>query len=130
MLYPQRNFNRQFIDLSGIWDFRLDPDDKGVRDKWAEGFNKGTPIVVPASWNDQFADNRDFLGPAWYQFKFKNLSRSKDYVIGEHVWNLCDFKTSQGILRMGSMNHKGVFTRDRRPKMAAHLLRKLWKKKE
>jgi len=59
--------------------------------------------------------------------KYIEVCRSKSYVIGEHVWNLCDFKTSQGIMRMGSMNHKGVFTRDRRPKMAAHLLRKLWK---
>jgi hypothetical protein len=31
---------------------------------------------------------------------------------------------------MGSINYKGVFTRDRRPKMAAHLLRRVWNKKE
>ncbi len=52
--------------------------------------------------------------------------RSKPYVVGEHVWNLCDFKTSQGVLRVGGMNLKGVFTRDRRPKLAAHRLRELW----
>jgi hypothetical protein len=28
--------------------------------------------------------------------------------------------------RFGGMNLKGVFTRDRRPKMAAHALRRLW----
>jgi len=39
---------------------------------------------------------------------------------------MCDFKTSQAIIRMGGMNYKGVFTRDRRPKMAAHFLRKIW----
>ena len=52
--------------------------------------------------------------------------RSKPFVIGEHVWNLCDFKISQGIRRMGGMNLKDVFTRDRRPKLAAHRLRELW----
>jgi len=52
--------------------------------------------------------------------------RSKPYVIGEHIWNLCDFKTSQGITRMGGYNLKGVFTRDRRPKLAAHRLREIW----
>ena len=62
--------------------------------------------------------------------KYIEVCRSKPYVIGEHVWNMCDFKTSQGITRMGSMNYKGVFTRDRRPKMAAHLLRKLRKEKD
>jgi beta-galactosidase/beta-glucuronidase len=45
---------------------------------------------------------------------------------GQHIWNLCDFKTSQSVRRMGGMNYKGVFTRDRRPKLAAHRLRELW----
>jgi beta-glucuronidase len=58
------------------------------------------------------------------------LLRQKPYMIGEHVWNLCDFKTSQGILRPGGMNYKGVFTRDRRPKLAAHRLRKLWQQED
>ncbi len=57
------------------------------------------------------------------------LLRQKPYVIGEHVWNMCDFKTSQGVGRAGALNHKGVFTRDRRPKMAAHRLRELWRAK-
>ncbi len=52
--------------------------------------------------------------------------RRKPYIVGEHVWNMCDFKTSQGVGRAGSLNHKGVFTRDRRPKLAAHRLRELW----
>ena len=42
------------------------------------------------------------------------------------MWNLCDFKTAQEVKRFGGMNLKGVFTRDRRPKMAAHALRRLW----
>jgi beta-glucuronidase len=48
------------------------------------------------------------------------------YVAGQHVWNLCDFKTAQAEHRTNAMNYKGVFTRDRRPKMAAHRLRALW----
>ena len=59
--------------------------------------------------------------------RYIRLLRSKPYVIGEHVWNLCDFKTSQGVVRVGGLNLKGVFTRDRKPKMAAHKLRELWK---
>jgi len=59
--------------------------------------------------------------------KYIEVCRSKPYVIGEHIWNLCDFKTPQGIMRMGGINYKGVFTRDRRPKMAAHIIKQLWK---
>ena len=50
----------------------------------------------------------------------------RPFVCGAHVWNFADFKTGQGILRAAGMNHKGVFTRDRRPKMAAHALRRRW----
>ncbi|MBM4430815.1 MAG: beta-galactosidase, partial [Chloroflexi bacterium] len=55
--------------------------------------------------------------------------RRKPFVVGEHVWNMCDFQTGQSVRRVGGMNLKGVFTRDRRPKLAAHRLRELWKRK-
>lgn len=59
MFYLQRNLFRQFIDLSGIWDFRFDPNEKGVGENLTKGFTNGCPIAVPASWNDQFAYDRD-----------------------------------------------------------------------
>jgi len=58
------------------------------------------------------------------------LLRERPFVVGEHVWNLCDFKTAQAVHRTAAMNYKGVFTRDRRPKLAAHKLRELWGGKE
>jgi hypothetical protein len=54
---------------------------------------------------------------------------TQDYlgvIVGMHVWNLADFKTDQSNRRTGRMNFRGVFTRDRRPKMAAHFLRQRW----
>jgi len=90
MLYPQRNKFRQFIDLSGFWDFRFDHDNRGIEANWRSGFEEGQPIAVPASWNDQFADNRDFLGPAWYQTYF-NLPT--------------DWKEQQVNIRFGSINY-------------------------
>lgn len=45
--------------------------------------------------------------------------------IGEHVWNFADFATSQNVRRVNG-NKKGAFTRDRKPKNAAHELRKRW----
>jgi beta-glucuronidase len=56
-----------------------------------------------------------------YQRAFDKL----DFVIGEHVWNFADFQTKQGVMRVMG-NKKGVFTRDRQPKAAAHMLRKRW----
>jgi beta-galactosidase/beta-glucuronidase len=42
------------------------------------------------------------------------------------VWNVADFVTTSGIMRV-SGNKKGVFTRDRQPKAAAHYLRRRWR---
>ena len=47
------------------------------------------------------------------------------FVIGEMPWNFADFATCQGPMRAGG-NRKGLFTRDRRPKMAAHWFRERW----
>jgi beta-glucuronidase len=60
---------------------------------------------------------------------YLDVADAKDYMVGMHVWAFSDFKTGQGIIRFGGMNYKGVFTRDRKPKMAAHYLRSRWSKK-
>ncbi|XP_065719451.2 beta-glucuronidase isoform X4 [Drosophila suzukii] len=56
-------------------------------------------------------------------FKAFDELRKKGWFIGEFVWNFADFKTAQSYTRVGG-NKKGVFTRARQPKAAAHLLRK------
>ena len=50
----------------------------------------------------------------------------RSFMIGEHPWNFADFNTIQGPMRADG-NRKGLLTRDRRPKMAAHYFRKRWK---
>ena len=49
----------------------------------------------------------------------------RSFVIGEMPWNFADFATCQGPMRAGG-NRKGLFTRDRKPKMAAHYFRNRW----
>lgn len=90
MLSPQSNPFRQTLDLSGFWDFRFDPHDQGQDAGWAEGFDDAHPIAVPASWNDQFADERDYLGPAWYQTRF------------DLPWG---WEHKRVLLRFGSVNY-------------------------
>jgi len=70
MLYPQSNPFRQTVDLSGFWDLCFDPEDRGLQAGWSAGFDGVRPVAVPASWNDQFEDWRDYLGNAWYQTRF------------------------------------------------------------
>ncbi len=49
-----------------------------------------------------------------------------NFVIGEHAWNFADFQTVQGTMRVDG-NKKGIFTRDRKPKLAAHYFKRRWK---
>jgi beta-galactosidase/beta-glucuronidase len=58
--------------------------------------------------------------------RYIEVLRTKPFVVGEHIWNLCDFKAGQSVHSVGGLNLKGVFTRERRPKLATHRLRELW----
>jgi beta-glucuronidase len=57
---------------------------------------------------------------------YLDVMATKDFVTGAHIWAFADFKTTQGVIRFGGMNWKGVFTRDRKPKNAAFYLRNRW----
>ncbi len=55
-----------------------------------------------------------------------DVIREKPYIAGEHLWALADFHTAQNHFRAHG-NRKGLFTRDRQPKLAARMLRERWR---
>ncbi|XP_050696956.1 beta-glucuronidase-like isoform X2 [Eriocheir sinensis] len=55
-------------------------------------------------------------------FEAFDVLRDKGYFVGEMIWNFADFATPQANQRVAG-NKKGVFTRNRQPKMSAHVLR-------
>jgi beta-glucuronidase len=59
-----------------------------------------------------------------------DVAARKPCVAGMQVWNFADFAAVQGVMRVGGLNMKGVFTRTRTPKMAAHVLREFWAKRD
>jgi len=63
-----------------------------------------------------------------YWKKYLEFSENKDYIVGLHAWVFADFRTTHSTMRIGGLNHKGAFTRDRKPKMSAHYLRSKWNK--
>jgi beta-galactosidase/beta-glucuronidase len=65
-LRPQQNQSRNLMDLSGFWQFQLDPKGEGEQANWKDGLPSPRVIPVPASWNDLFDDAADYLGDAWY----------------------------------------------------------------
>ncbi|PPF80601.1 beta-glucuronidase [Pseudoclavibacter sp. RFBJ3] len=98
---------------------------------WIE--RTGKPIMM----SEYGADTQEGLHSVWdqvwteeYQASFlamyhRVFDRLPEFV-GEQVWNFADFATTNGLHRVGG-NRKGVFTRDRKPKAAAHELRRRWR---
>ena len=96
----------------------------------------GKPVMITEFGTDTLPGAHNTPSEMWteeYQLEFLQgyleVAAQRPFVFGMHVWNFADFKTGQGTMRAASMNHKGVFTRDRRPKMAAHMLRSRWVQK-
>ncbi len=66
MLYPIQNNFRNKLDISGIWDFKTDPDGVGETNGWANGLPSPRPMAAPGSWNEQYDDLFGYLDLAWY----------------------------------------------------------------
>jgi beta-glucuronidase len=98
---------------------------------WADKHHK--PIIVTEYGGDAVAGIRSVEANPWseeYQAElldtYHRVFDQVDEVVGEHVWNFADFATAPSFMRVDG-NKKGVFTRDRRPKLAAHRLRERWR---
>ena len=98
-------------------------------DWWAK---QGKPIILSEYGADTIAGFHGATPEMFteeYQVAFyeaiSECLDERDFVIGEMPWNFADFATCQGPMRVGG-NKKGLFTRDRKPKMAAHYFRKRW----
>ena len=98
--------------------------------RWVEKYR--IPIIMGEYGADTAAGLHSLLGSVWteeYQVAYLDMhhrvfDRFPEFV-GEHVWNFADFATGPGVHRVDG-NKKGVFTRERRPKAAAHTLRARW----
>ena len=97
---------------------------------WVDRYDK--PILITEYGADTIAGLHTVDATPWSEeFQAALLERYHRVfdrfpeVVGEQVWNFADFATSPSFMRVEG-NKKGVFTRDRRPKLAAHRLRERW----
>ena len=111
----------------------LDAAERGLEAElqaWAT--RHGKPIIVTEYGADTMSGLHAVDGTPWSEeFQvallqaYHRVFDRTEAVVGEHVWNFADFATGPSFIRVDG-NKKGVFTRDRRPKMAAHDLRRRW----
>ncbi|KRK86901.1 beta-glucuronidase [Lentilactobacillus sunkii] len=116
------------------WGYEISDGEAGLRaelDEW-----KNSDIDKPIVFSEYGADTEPGLHKLpsimWseeYQIElldmFDRVFDSYDFVRGEQPWNLADFQTVEGNMRVNG-NKKGIFTRDRQPKAAAFFLKKRW----
>ncbi|WP_311777687.1 beta-glucuronidase [Trueperella abortisuis] len=100
-------------------------------DQWIADY-PGKPIIFTEFGPDTLNGNKDFFRRPWSEeFQKDNIAMFMrvfdDYpeVQGEQMWNFADFQTTPGIMRVGG-NKKGMFTRDRQPKLNAYAVRDRW----
>ncbi|WP_371734520.1 beta-glucuronidase [Collinsella ureilytica] len=77
----------------------------------------GLHDTVPTMWTEEYQ-------VLYYKMNHEVVDACKNFC-GEQVWNFADFATSQGLMRVQG-NKKGLFTRDRKPKLAAHYFKDRW----
>ena len=98
--------------------------------KYFEGFNK--PLIITEYGADAVSGvhsvNANMFSEEYQVEYYKTVNKVLDkygFVVGEHAWNFADFQTIAGTMRVDG-NKKGIFTRDRRPKLAAHYFKNRW----
>ncbi|WP_157153667.1 beta-glucuronidase [Brachyspira murdochii] len=72
MLYPRESRTRRVVDISGMWEFKIDSNNEGRKNGYANGLKDTTFIPVPSSFNDLFTDKniREHAGDIWYETSF------------------------------------------------------------
>lgn len=85
--HPRPDFRRdRWACLNGTWQFRFDPEDRGLEEKWqaaaSEGFERR--IVVPFGWQSKLSGIADTSGQkiGWYRRRVKVPESFR----GKHVW--------------------------------------------
>ncbi|WP_191016653.1 beta-glucuronidase [Treponema zioleckii] len=106
--------------------------EKMLREEMKFWKTTGKPLLMTEYGADTVAGFHDTVPSLYteeYQVEFYKMNNRVldecDFVAGEHVWNFADFATSQNMMRVNG-NKKGIFTRERKPKLVAHYLKERW----
>ncbi|KAL1140871.1 hypothetical protein AAG570_000799, partial [Ranatra chinensis] len=85
--------------------------------EYGAGALSGLHNLPSTMWTEDY--QRELLSE---HFKAFDDLKNQSNIAGEMIWNFADFNTPQEYIRPGGCD-KGLFTRSRQPKSAAHLVR-------
>ncbi|MCD6465045.1 glycoside hydrolase family 2 protein [Candidatus Bathyarchaeota archaeon] len=114
-----RGVESLMADLEAI--HRRHPDKPIIITEFGASAVLGLHSDPPQMWSEEY--QAEFIR------KYVEALSRKDYIVGLHVWNFADFRTPQTPWRT-ILNRKGVFTRDRQPKLSVAVLSSSFNKLE
>lgn len=140
MASPKDDVSAQLSDIICLnryygWYFGgpdLEGPEQALRDELNIWKELGKPVMFTEYGADTVMGMHDITPVMYteeYQVDYYKMNNAVfdecDFVVGEQLWNFADFATSQSLLRVQG-NKKGIFTRDRKPKLAAHYFKERW----
>ena len=90
-----------------------------ILSEFGAGAIAGLHSDPPEMWTEEY--QAELIKTYW------KVLTSKEYVTGGHIWTFADFRTPQSSRRT-ILNRKGIFTRIREPKLAAKIVKELFRK--
>src|SRR5262249_35166448 len=98
-----------WLNLNGPWQFRFDPDNSGLSERWNQG-NASFPdtIIVPFPWGSTLSKVPDKATIAWYA----RTVQAPDSWKGERVFlviGACDWETQAWLDGRSLGTHRGGY---------------------
>jgi hypothetical protein len=103
-----------WLNLNGPWQFRFDPGDVGVKQRWfesdAEGFDR--TIIVPFGWESPLSviEDTKYKGVGWYR---RTVQIPEDFPGSDHVWlhfDAVDYRADVWVNGRYLATHEGGYT--------------------
>ncbi len=104
-------FEREKVDLSGFWHFKVDPEKKGEEEQWFEhpSVQRWDKIYAPAPWNEQDSEYTWYMGTAWYTREFSIPEDWADKIVLA-VFEGVNYEAKVWINGVSLGEHEGGFT--------------------
>ena len=106
-----RSNARTTLSLNGRWEFRLDPDDRGIENSWyatnATWNDDTQPITVPHVWQE-LEQYRDYTGVAWYRRSF-SVEEPSEGRVALLRFGAVDYEATVWVNGVNCGSHRGGY---------------------
>ncbi|MBN2476815.1 MAG: hypothetical protein JXB62_19565 [Pirellulales bacterium] len=110
--HPRPDFRREaWLNLNGVWQFRFDPEDRGLEEQWQTASRFEDRIAVPFGWQSRLSGVGDTTGQTigWY----RRTVRVPQAFEGKRLWlrlGAVDWEARVWVNGREAGHHEGGYT--------------------